>query len=154
MTATTTERLTEGAKLSRGTYPIAANMLILKGTIVCLNSDGRAIAGNTVSGGAVVCVGKASHTLDNRTGSALGGGAGAADIEVEFGVFGWLSGADADAVTIADVGSPVFVMDNQTVAGVDTGRIPAGVCTEVRNGFVYVDMSPTVFAALTQPEGT
>lgn len=156
MAATTTERLTESAKLSRGTYPIAANTKILKGTIVVLNSDGRAIPGDTIANGAVVAVGKASHTLDNLNGSALGGAAGAANIEVEFGVHGWESGTTTDLVTIAHVGSPVYVLDNQTVTATDgsAARIPAGVCTEVRNGQVYVDMSPTVFAALTEPAGT
>lgn len=140
MAATTTVRNTEFAGLSpaRGTYPVAANTLIIKGTIVCLNASGQAVPG--VDGEGFHAIGKASHTLDNRTGSDLGGAAAAADVEVEFGVFGFI-GSDSPATN--DV---VYVVDNQTVSAADpdTDRGLAGVVTEVRNGLTYVFMGPHV----------
>jgi len=148
MTATTYERLTDSTGFSpmRGTHPIAANTLILKGTQVGLDAAGRVLPAGLLSSGVLFAIGKASSTIDNRTGSALGGAAGAADVEVEYGVHGWLSAASADEITIADIGKKVFMLDNQTVAltSGDNARGPAGVVSEVRNGFVYVYQGPHV----------
>lgn len=140
-------RLTEfaGVVPARGTYPIKANVYIKKGGMVALDSAGRAMPAGLAAGGSVECVGKSSATYDNRTGSALGGAAAAVNVEVEFGVFAWENSADADLITIDDLGV-VYVVDDQTVAltnGSDT-RIIAGLCTEVRNSQVYVWMGPHV----------
>lgn len=140
MAATTNVRTTEFAGLSpaRGTYPVAANVLIIEGTIVCLNASGQAVPGT--DGNGFHAVGKASHTINNLTGSALGGAAAAANVEVEFGVYGY-TGADSPAPL--DV---VYVVDNQTVSpsDPDTDRGIAGLVTEVRNGLTYVFMGPHV----------
>jgi hypothetical protein len=150
MTALALERLTPfaGVVPSRGTYPVAANTRIFKGSIVCLNASGDAIPGDDAAGGAVVCVGKASSTIDNRTGSPAGGSAGDIDVEVEFGVFGWENSASTEEVTNADVGTVVYVVDDQTVGETDASAtlVAAGVCTEVRDGKVWVWMGPHVIA--------
>lgn len=149
MTATTTERLTDGAGTnpSRGTAPIAANTLIRKGWLVGFDANGRVVPGGTIASGCVAGVGVASATYDNRTGSELGGAAGAVDVEIEFGVFGFLTKTGGgDDIAADDVGKVCYVVDNQTVAltnGADTLGI-AGFITEVRNGFVYVYMGPHV----------
>ena len=103
MTALAQERLTgtAGPYPARGTYGIKANTRNFKGGLVALDSAGRAMPAGLISTGALFCVGKASHTLDNRTGSELGGAADAADQEVEFGVFGWENSAAGDAITSA-----------------------------------------------------
>lgn len=153
MTATTNERLTEFAGVipSRGTFGIKANVLILKGTMVAIDSAGRAMPAGLVASGALAAVGKASATYDNRTGSALGGAADAADVEVEYGVFGWLSASGGgDDILADDVGKVAYMADNQTVAltnGTDTRGI-AGYITEVRNGLVYVHQNPSVAAQI------
>lgn len=151
MTAAVRERETEfaGVYPARGTYPIAANTLIRKGWQVALNASGQAVPADTIANGALFAVGKASATYDNRTGSVLGGLAGACDVEVEFGVFGWLSAAGADEITADDVGKVAFMLDNQTVAFGDGGglRGPSGSITEVRNGLVYVFQGPHVVAS-------
>jgi hypothetical protein len=148
MTATTTERLTDSTLGAprRGTYPIAANTLIRKGWQVALNASGQAVPADTIANGALFAVGKAEATVDNRTGSALGGLAAAADVEVGFGVNGWLSAAGADEITAADVGKRVFMLDNQTVALTDGGaaRGPSGCVTEVRDGMVWTYQGPHV----------
>jgi hypothetical protein len=141
MAALTIERLTDfaGVVPARGTYPVAANVKIYKGALVCLNADGRAIPGNTIANGAAVAVGKSSATFDNA-----GGSAGAFDVEVEFGTYGW----DSSDVGIDDVGKLAYVVDDQTVsASSSTGaRIAAGVITEWRQGQAFVWMGPHVHA--------
>lgn len=152
MTALAIERLTDFAGIvpARGTYPIAADTLIFKGAQVALDSAGRVVPAGTVAAtGALVAVGKASATYDNRTGSVLGGGAGAVDVEVEFGVFGWESAGGGDAISADDIGKPCFMEDDQTVAltdGADT-RAFAGFVTEVdADGQVFVWQGPHVAA--------
>ncbi len=148
MTATTFERTTDstlGAP-ARGTYPIAANTKILKGTQVALNAAGEAIPAGLLSTGALFAVGKASATYNNLTGSDLGGAAAACDVEVEFGCHGWVNSASADEIGEEHVGCTVFMVDNQTVAltSGDNARGPAGIVTEARNGYVYVYQGPHV----------
>lgn len=132
----------------RGTYPVAADTLIEKGTLVCLDASGNAIPGDTIANGAVIAVGKASHTVDNTTGSEAGGAAGDIDVEVDFGVFEWDNSAAGEEITAADIGTIVFVVDDRTVGETNAGAtlIAAGVCTEVLNGKPWVWMGPHVFA--------
>lgn len=151
MTALAQERMTDAAGTaghpSRGTYGIKANTRVFKGAIVCLDSAGRAMPGDTIANGALFAVGKSSTTIDNRTGSTLGGAADAADVEVEFGVFGFENG---DSIAASDVGAIAYVVDDQTVAkSSSTGaRCIAGVITEVRGTQVFVAMGPHVYASL------
>lgn len=145
MTALALERLTPTAGVypSRGTYPIKANVLIYKGALVGLDSAGRAMPANTIANSCVRIVGKASATYDNRTGSTLGGAAGAVDVEVEFGIFQW---ANSDSIAAADVGKACYAVDDQTVALSDSSeaRCFAGVILEVVDSKPYVFMGPAV----------
>lgn len=147
MTALALERLTPsaGSYPSRGTYPIRANVLIYKGSQVGLDSSGRAMPANTIANSCVRIVGKASATYDNRTGSALGGAAGAVDVEVEFGIFQW---ANSDSIAAADVGKACYAVDDQTVALSDSGetRPFAGIILEVVDSKPYVFQGPSVLA--------
>lgn len=142
MAATTIERNTvfAGEFPHKGTLPVAANVLILKGTIVCRNSDGRAVVGID-DNNAYPAVGKASSTVDNRTTAPSGGGAGAEYVEIEYGVHGW-----AFTGTTPVPGQVVFVVDNQTVSiDSDSGtRGIAGYVSEVVGTTCYVLMGPTV----------
>jgi hypothetical protein len=147
MAATTIERLTEffGLLPARGTYPIAANTKILKGTLVGLDSSGRAIAATTAAT-TVRVVGKASSTVNNLTGSELGGAAAAADLEVEFGTFDWANSAGADEIAADDVGKLCYAVDNQTVALTSDGgtRQIAGLIAGFYNSKVQVWTNPIV----------
>ncbi len=149
MTALLLERMTNfaGVTPSRGTFPIKANKRIFKGALVGIDSSGRAMPGDTIANGCLAAVGKASATYDNRTGSALGGSADACDVEVEFGVFGFVSKTGGgDDIASDDVGKVCYVVDDQTVSltnNTDTRGI-AGFITEVRDGQVYVYMGPHV----------
>ncbi len=143
------ERLTKfaGVTPARGSFPIKANVKIYKGAMVALDSAGRAMPAGVISGGALTAVGKASATYDNLTGSALGGAAGAIDVEVEYGVFAWASATGGgDDIASDDVGKVCYMKDDQTVAltnGTDTRGL-AGFITEVRGSDVYVYMGPHV----------
>lgn len=152
MTALDIERMTDfgGLVPGRGTYPIKANVRIFKGAQVGLDSVGRAMPGDTIANGCLVIVGKSSATYDNRTGSALGGGAAACYVEVEFGVHHWATAGGGDTIAADDVGKVCFVVDDQTVAltnGTDTRAI-AGLITEVVDGEPYVWQGPHVAAIL------
>lgn len=152
MSALTRERLTDFAGLipARGTYGSKANVRNFKGGLTCLDADGRAMPGDTKANGALFAVGKSSATFNNLHGSDAGGAADAIDVEVEFGTFGWMSGADADAIAAKDVGKVCYVIDDQTVGLTDGGgtRCVAGIVTEVRNGRVYVAMGPHVIGSI------
>lgn len=149
MTALSLERMTKFAGVipTRGTFGIKANKRIFKGGLVGLDSAGRAMPGDTIAAGCLAAVGKASATYDNRTGSELGGAADAVDVEVEYGVFAFVSATGGgDDIAADDVGKVCYVVDDATVAltnGTDTRGI-AGFITEVRDGQVFVWMGPHV----------
>lgn len=147
MTATTTTRNTDFAGLipTRVTLDMAANELVLKGTIVCVNASGQAVAG--VDGEGFNAVGKASALYDNRTTAPAGGAAGAVEAEVECGIYGWLSTGTAPVM-----GDVVYVVDNQTVStSSDSGaRGIAGYVIEVVGSYTYVWMGPHVVAQIQQ----
>lgn len=144
MAALTLERLTRFAGLvpARGTFPIAANVRIFKGSMVAIDVSGRARPAGTIASGALSALGKASATYDNRTGSELGGGAAAVDVEVEYGVFEWTPDV-TDPPTGPGV---VFMVDDQTVSDDnDTdARGIAGFVSEINNGRAYVWMGPHI----------
>ncbi len=145
MSALELERLTPFAGLqpARGSYPVAAAVKIYKGAMVALTSAGEAMPAGLASGGSVLVMGKASATYDNSVGSALGGEAGACDVEVEFGVFGYVD--DDTDMDETNVGYPVYAVDDQSVSADDGGggaQVIAGLLVEVRNGVPYVYMGP------------
>lgn len=108
MASTGVARLTKFAGLTpaMGTYPLAADTVIPKGTLVTINSSGNAVD----DGSGVRCVGVASHTVNNATGSENGGLAGGADVETNYGIHEFVC-ADADVLP----GDIVYALDNQTV---------------------------------------
>ncbi len=131
---------TGGPFPSRGTYPVAADVVIYKGAMVALDSSGRAMPAGALAGGSVRVVGKSSAYYDND-----GGAAAAFDVEVEFGVFGWQNSADADAIADDDAGKACYAVDDQTVALTSSSAtLPsAGLISEVgEDGNVYVWMGP------------
>ena len=141
MATTTTSIATpyKGLVPAKGTYPIAANVLILKGTIVAVNATGYAVVG-TDDNNAFPAVGVASSTVDNRSTAPSGGAAGAEKIEVEFGVHG-LAYAGTPVI-----GNVVYVVDNHTVStDSDSGtRGIAGYVSDMADGLCYVLMGPTI----------
>lgn len=143
MTATTVERLPKfaGQFPAHGTYPAAANTLILKGTFVARDSAGRA----SIPAAGCPIVGVAEATFLNRTTDASGGAAGAIDVEVSYGVYGFLVTG-----TTPIPGQVVYAADNQTVTlDPSSSKGVAGVVTEVRDSLAYVYVSPVQSATFS-----
>ena len=115
-------------------FPVAANAVIWKGTIVALNA-GNATAG--AAGAGRVTVGIAQASADNT-----GGAAGALRVDVKRGTFLLRNSAGADEVTAANIGSPCYVVDNDTVARTHATntRSVAGTIRAVGDGGVWVQI--------------
>ena len=129
--ATTRDRNTLQREGSRFTHPVAADAVILAGTIVCL-SAGNAVPGGQVAG--LITVGIADAGADNT-----GGAAGALSVDAMLGTF-LLANAATDTLTTADIGAECYVFDNETVARTDGGvsRPVAGRVRQVEAGGVWV----------------
>jgi hypothetical protein len=128
---------------AKGTAPMAANELIYDGCTVCINATGYAVEGALNEG--FNAAGVVAATFDNRTTAPEGGGAGAINCEIEYGIFGRTVNGTAPVA-----GNVVFVYDNMSVT-LDSNsgaRGIAGMVTEVRtiNGVViaFVFMGPAV----------
>lgn len=146
MSATTVKRFTKfaGHYPTVGTAPVAANTLILGGTLVSLDSSGNAVP--CADGNGLRAYGKAVSTIDNRTGSENGGAAGAVNVDVDFGIHEFEC-ADTDLRP----GDLVYVVDNQTASKSSSGgtRGVLGVHTEVgADGKKYFLIGPSVASVL------
>lgn len=109
-------------------WPVAGSATIYKGSLVVLNA-GYATPGTTATGR--VAIGRAKKTTVNS------GAAGAVSIEVEEGIFKWAN-SGSDAVVAADVGSNVYIEDDQTVSHTSTGKSVAGKCVQLDSDGVWV----------------
>lgn len=109
MSAATSDRNTrQRAGLSR-TFPLAATTKIPAGVIACLAVG---LLTNAITSTTLKTVGVTGFTLDNSAGlaSAISG-------EVWTGVWGpFVNSSAGDQITLADVGSDCYIVDNQTLA--------------------------------------
>lgn len=139
MTATAIARLTRsyGPLPTQQTYPIAASINLLKGTIVTVDSSGRADV--PTNGQDAVGVARADYVN-------AAGGAGAFNAEVDCGVFSFAVSGTAPQ----GKGEVLFVVDNQTVSLDDNGGVRgvAGFCVGVdSDGQARVLMGPAFSGA-------
>lgn len=125
MTAITTERDTQRRQGDRAAYPVLAATKVLAGTLVVLTAAGYAQGGAVAT--TLKAVGVADETADNTAGAS-------GDIKVPVRNDGWFRFANsaADLITIADIGTNCFVLDNQTVARTD-GAATRSVAGKVRD---------------------
>ncbi len=110
MAATTTNRdtRTTGAKIRL--VPIAANEILPAGVIAQVNTSGNAV--NATATAANRTIGVSQYRVDNT-----GGPAGAKKAQIDRGVFGpFANSTSTDQITLADLGAPCYVVDNQTVS--------------------------------------
>ena len=133
MAALTSGRATQERDGVHYRGPVAADVVCYEGGLAC-----RDAAGNLTPGAvddALVAVGIFTARADNT-----GGAAAAINAEYKSGVFAFENSAAADAITKADIGSAVYVVDDQTVAKTDgTGaRSAAGTCVDVDDAGVWV----------------
>jgi hypothetical protein len=96
---------------SEGTFRtlgVAAGKKVFAGALALANGTGLVEPGIVAVG--LTCLGRAEHQADNSLGAD-----GAVAVRVRRGIFAWASGAGADAVTNANLGQTVYVIDDQTV---------------------------------------
>jgi hypothetical protein len=110
---------------------VASNSIIYAGALVCVDSNGLAVAAADSAGYAVV--GRAEATVDNR--GVLY--SATKTIKVARGTFHWANG---DVIAVADIGKIVYVTDDQTVNKTGGGQnIIAGTVVDVDSSGVWVD---------------
>lgn len=108
--------------------------LIFAGAIVARNATGYATKGAVAT--TLIGVGRADERVDNT-----GGAAGDKRIRVRTGIFRFANSAAGDLITIADIGKPAYIVDDQTVAktsGTNTRSI-AGFTYDVDDTGVWVE---------------
>ena len=112
---------------------LAAATTLFAGALVMRDAAGYLVEGQTATG--LVGVGRSEARVDNADGAA-------GDLSAEYlpGVFAFANSASTDEITIADIGSVCFAVDDQTVAktnGTST-RSPAGIVEAVDAQGVWV----------------
>lgn len=114
-------------------YALAANTVLQKGQMVGLDANGNLVPSNSAS--CVRVLGAANFAVDNSTpasgsavnGYGLTGLAGQGSCKVDFGVNCWLNDAGAAKLSVANVGQPCWVKDDQTVSASEIVGLPAGI---------------------------
>lgn len=99
-------------------FPVAANTIIYGGTFVATNASGYAVPGAATS--SLVLWGRAERQVDNRTSNVPFGVAGDLSVEVKPGVFFF---AASGSITIADRGTYLYVVDDNTVSKDSAGGV-------------------------------
>jgi len=135
MTALSADRNTKFAEPTVESYPVAASTKIYKGSLVMINSSGYAIPGADTA--SCVFVGVAQEQIDNSSGSN-------GDKRVTVKRVGCFEFAYGGTAAITDVGTAVYLVDDQTVnaAGSTSNDIKCGVISQVdaTNNLVWVDI--------------
>lgn len=143
MAALTQDRNTPRREGQFFTIPVEANTKIYAGALVARNAAGNAVPASDTTG--LVVLGRAEEPVDNS-----GGAAGARSLRVSTGVFAYAH----SGLTAADVGKPVFVSDDQTVALATTNFIHAGILVAVDGEGAWIAVGPQGRAAAAQADST
>ncbi|OGV64135.1 MAG: hypothetical protein A2283_12450 [Lentisphaerae bacterium RIFOXYA12_FULL_48_11] len=138
MTALTKDRDTRKKPGQLGEGPVAASALIYGGAIVCMNAGGYLIKGSDAAG--LTIAGISTGRFDNSAGTngALTG------VFERDGLHLMNLGT---VITQANVGDPVYVVDDQTVDLADNviHFILAGVIAEMfTTTLAYIDIAPAI----------
>ncbi|WP_457650941.1 hypothetical protein [Profundibacter sp.] len=126
MAALTEDRNTPQSMGDNRVGLVAAATKIFAGALLMRNAAGYLVNGQTATG--AHGVGRAHEAVDNSAGVA-------GDVTVRFdpGIFRYENSAGADLITVADIGSVAWIVDDQTVAktnGTST-RSAAGLIEDV-----------------------
>lgn len=124
-------------------YPVLAATRIYTGALVVADASGWAKPGVTATG--LKALGRAEKGVDNA-----GGANGAAKVRVKRGVFRFKNGSGADEIGQADIGNHAYIVDDETVARVSTGRSIAGKILGLDAQGVWVAVG---FGVLNAPGG-
>jgi len=120
MTALTADRETNMKDGILQACPVAATSLVYKGSLVCNNTSGYAVAGADTSG--FIFRGVAYEQADNSSGAD-----GDKTVRV------WKKGIHyfaASGMAITDVGAAVYVSDDQTVAKTTSNSVACGTIVD------------------------
>jgi len=114
--------------------PMGASTTFYRGTFVSLDQSGYGFPGTASLIRKVIGVA--------TEGKANAGAAGAKTLRVERGAFGFVNSAGDDAITIADVGEPCYVVDDQTVSRTSANGVRpyAGRVIRVESSVIYVEV--------------
>jgi hypothetical protein len=111
--------------------PIAANTTIFAGTLVAVDSNGRAVPAADTAGLRVI-----GRAEEEKT---CGATAGAESLLVKRGIFRFANSA-TDAVDANDLGKDAFVEDDATVSETGTThKVKAGRIVQVDSAGVWID---------------
>lgn len=112
-----------GLVLYKFDLPVKAGDWVKAGSLVVYNSDGTISPATTSTG--LVVLGRAETDGNNTDTLDV-----PPVVRVVTGVFSWENSGTTDEITVAELGTIVYAVDDQTVAKTDgTGsRSPAGVC--------------------------
>lgn len=137
MTALTSDRLSGQKDGLFRTVPVAAGVVIYAGALVVMNAGGYAEPGQ--AGVGLVTLGRAEYQANNATGAN-----GAVTVKVRRGIFNFVSGVAGDAITTANRGATVYVIDDETVGLTSGGgtRSVAGWVYDVDADGVWVSIQP------------
>lgn len=132
MTALTQSKRTSYRRGEIYSRAVKAGVNIFQGAMVCLE-DGFAVPARTATN--LVADGIAREPVDNSNGAD-----GEQRIDVQPLTTYIENSTGSDAITIADIGSDCFIVDDQTVSKTDGGgtRSVAGKITEVDDSGVLV----------------
>lgn len=114
MAALTGDRKTPTAVRGPREFPVGAGLVIYEGAIVAVDASGWARPGRSGTASDRV-VGRAELRADNT-----GGANGAIRVRVRCDEVAYYLNNGTNAVTQADLGQPVYVVDDQTVSTLNT----------------------------------
>lgn len=134
MTALTADRNTPQRNGEDFLFPVSAGKVCRAGGLAVLHG-GTAEPGATAVG--LVAVGRFEATVDNTAGAA-----GAVSVRVRRGCFRFGNSTGADAITLADVGSPAYIVDDATVAktSATNTRSEAGIIVDIDDSGVWINI--------------
>ncbi|MFZ0888153.1 MAG: hypothetical protein WA005_06855 [Candidatus Binataceae bacterium] len=150
MAALTGNRNTSRREDLRQVYPLADNVIVYLGSIVCLDANGNANPGKTATG--LKCVGVALRAYTPNGPDIIGKAAdntqpghaaGAVLVEVERTAAAFDNSA-TDPVGAPNIGTPCFVVDDHTVSATDgsSSQSVAGRVVSIdSDGSVWVDFN-------------
>ena len=115
-----------------GRYQMEADTSIIPGTLVALNTDGNAVPAGDTANLKVVGI---ARSVENG------------EVEVFDGIVSIANASDSAALTRADRGSAVYVVDSETVGKSSTNHVPAGILVDLYGGDAYIVCDPVALAA-------
>ncbi len=122
-------------------YKAAASQTFYDGGLVSTNTAGYLIPTTTVVGTRVRGIADLANAGSLVSSATLG----ATVVSVKTGIFPFACGTSTDAVTIADIGAPMYALDDQTVSRLPgAGRPIVGELIKVEGTLFYVGIGFSV----------